>query len=159
MCNIHSHYKGWVNQVFWCFQKQWKPYSWRGLRSLATPTSLQGEWLILLYNPCSLYMKKLGAEIKSDQYCFFREYCKELKLSLNNTQFLLDFSQYIDRNTPDACKWCIFFTLISLLFCMGTGCEVSLLHCEYMSIIIPLTQTMSPKSINFLFYWHFLLLW
>ncbi|XP_068595706.1 voltage-dependent calcium channel subunit alpha-2/delta-1 [Brachionichthys hirsutus] len=33
-----------------------------------------------------------------------REYCKELKLSLNNTQFLLDFSQYIDRNTPDACN-------------------------------------------------------
>uniref|UniRef100_A0A3Q2VAP1 Calcium voltage-gated channel auxiliary subunit alpha2delta 1 n=1 Tax=Haplochromis burtoni TaxID=8153 RepID=A0A3Q2VAP1_HAPBU len=30
------------------------------------------------------------------------EYCKELKLSLNNTQFLLDFNQYIDRNTPDA---------------------------------------------------------
>ncbi|XP_039664116.1 voltage-dependent calcium channel subunit alpha-2/delta-1, partial [Perca fluviatilis] len=33
-----------------------------------------------------------------------RAYCKELKLSLNNTQFLLDFSQYIDRNTPDACN-------------------------------------------------------
>uniref|UniRef100_A0A4W6DIK2 Calcium voltage-gated channel auxiliary subunit alpha2delta 1 n=1 Tax=Lates calcarifer TaxID=8187 RepID=A0A4W6DIK2_LATCA len=33
-----------------------------------------------------------------------REYCKELKLSLNNTQFLLDFNQYIDRNTPDACE-------------------------------------------------------
>uniref|UniRef100_A0A669AW18 Calcium voltage-gated channel auxiliary subunit alpha2delta 1 n=1 Tax=Oreochromis niloticus TaxID=8128 RepID=A0A669AW18_ORENI len=33
-----------------------------------------------------------------------RDYCKELKLSLNNTQFLLDFNQYIDRNTPDACE-------------------------------------------------------
>ncbi|KAM4553318.1 voltage-dependent calcium channel subunit alpha-2/delta-1 [Fundulus diaphanus] len=33
-----------------------------------------------------------------------REYCKELKLSLNNTQFLLDFNQYIDRNTTDACN-------------------------------------------------------
>ncbi|XP_031149303.1 voltage-dependent calcium channel subunit alpha-2/delta-1 isoform X2 [Sander lucioperca] len=33
-----------------------------------------------------------------------RAYCKELKLSLNNTQFLLDFSQYIDRNTPEACN-------------------------------------------------------
>ncbi|XP_034734387.1 voltage-dependent calcium channel subunit alpha-2/delta-1 isoform X3 [Etheostoma cragini] len=33
-----------------------------------------------------------------------RAYCKELKLSLNNTQFLLDFSQYIDRNTTDACN-------------------------------------------------------
>uniref|UniRef100_A0A669DZX7 Calcium voltage-gated channel auxiliary subunit alpha2delta 1 n=1 Tax=Oreochromis niloticus TaxID=8128 RepID=A0A669DZX7_ORENI len=38
-----------------------------------------------------------------------RDYCKELKLSLNNTQFLLDFNQYIDRNTPDACESCIFF--------------------------------------------------
>ncbi|KAI4825140.1 hypothetical protein KUCAC02_020838 [Chaenocephalus aceratus] len=33
-----------------------------------------------------------------------RGYCKELKLSLNNTQFVLDFSQYIDRNPPDACN-------------------------------------------------------
>uniref|UniRef100_A0A669DVP3 Calcium voltage-gated channel auxiliary subunit alpha2delta 1 n=1 Tax=Oreochromis niloticus TaxID=8128 RepID=A0A669DVP3_ORENI len=43
-----------------------------------------------------------------------RDYCKELKLSLNNTQFLLDFNQYIDRNTPDACESCIFFSVISL---------------------------------------------
>uniref|UniRef100_A0A4W6DH13 Calcium voltage-gated channel auxiliary subunit alpha2delta 1 n=1 Tax=Lates calcarifer TaxID=8187 RepID=A0A4W6DH13_LATCA len=41
-----------------------------------------------------------------------REYCKELKLSLNNTQFLLDFNQYIDRNTPDACE--SFFHLTHL---------------------------------------------
>ncbi|TNN86236.1 Voltage-dependent calcium channel subunit alpha-2/delta-1 [Liparis tanakae] len=34
----------------------------------------------------------------------FRLYCKELKLSLNNTQFLLDFSQHIDNNTTDACN-------------------------------------------------------
>ncbi|XP_056273406.1 voltage-dependent calcium channel subunit alpha-2/delta-1 isoform X3 [Pseudoliparis swirei] len=33
-----------------------------------------------------------------------RLYCKELKLSLNNTQFLLDFSQHIDNNTTDACN-------------------------------------------------------
>uniref|UniRef100_A0A8C4I265 Calcium voltage-gated channel auxiliary subunit alpha2delta 1 n=1 Tax=Dicentrarchus labrax TaxID=13489 RepID=A0A8C4I265_DICLA len=43
-----------------------------------------------------------------------REYCNELKLSLNNTQFLLDFSQYIDRNTPNACESCNFFAVISL---------------------------------------------
>ncbi|XP_044050714.1 voltage-dependent calcium channel subunit alpha-2/delta-1 isoform X4 [Siniperca chuatsi] len=41
-----------------------------------------------------------------------REYCKELKLSLNNTQFLLDFSQYIDRNTPDACNVSLVSRLI-----------------------------------------------
>uniref|UniRef100_A0A3Q1H6Y6 VWFA domain-containing protein n=1 Tax=Anabas testudineus TaxID=64144 RepID=A0A3Q1H6Y6_ANATE len=33
-----------------------------------------------------------------------REYCKDLKLSPNNTQFLLDFNEYIDRNTPDSCE-------------------------------------------------------
>uniref|UniRef100_A0A673AWM1 Calcium voltage-gated channel auxiliary subunit alpha2delta 1 n=1 Tax=Sphaeramia orbicularis TaxID=375764 RepID=A0A673AWM1_9TELE len=49
-------------------------------------------------------MNNHGVEIENDQYCFFRDYCKELKLSDNNTQFLLDFNQYIDRNTPDACN-------------------------------------------------------
>ncbi|CAJ1056749.1 voltage-dependent calcium channel subunit alpha-2/delta-1 [Xyrichtys novacula] len=41
-----------------------------------------------------------------------REYCKELKPSFNNTQFLLDFSQYIDRNTPDACNVSLVSRLI-----------------------------------------------
>ncbi|XP_077371840.1 voltage-dependent calcium channel subunit alpha-2/delta-1 [Festucalex cinctus] len=41
-----------------------------------------------------------------------REYCKELTLSLNNTQFLLDFNQYIDRNTPDACNVSLVSRLI-----------------------------------------------
>uniref|UniRef100_A0A8C4I4N7 Calcium voltage-gated channel auxiliary subunit alpha2delta 1 n=1 Tax=Dicentrarchus labrax TaxID=13489 RepID=A0A8C4I4N7_DICLA len=41
-----------------------------------------------------------------------REYCNELKLSLNNTQFLLDFSQYIDRNTPNACNVSLVSRLI-----------------------------------------------
>ncbi|XP_017261568.1 voltage-dependent calcium channel subunit alpha-2/delta-1 isoform X2 [Kryptolebias marmoratus] len=41
-----------------------------------------------------------------------REYCKELKLSLNNTQLLLDFNHYIDRNTPDACNESLVSRLI-----------------------------------------------
>uniref|UniRef100_A0A3Q3IYK7 VWFA domain-containing protein n=1 Tax=Monopterus albus TaxID=43700 RepID=A0A3Q3IYK7_MONAL len=41
-----------------------------------------------------------------------REYCKELKLSNNNTQFLLDFNQYIDRKTPDACNLALVSRLI-----------------------------------------------
>uniref|UniRef100_A0A3Q2VAY8 Calcium voltage-gated channel auxiliary subunit alpha2delta 1 n=1 Tax=Haplochromis burtoni TaxID=8153 RepID=A0A3Q2VAY8_HAPBU len=53
-----------------------------------------------------------------------REYCKELKLSLNNTQFLLDFNQYIDRNTPDACESCIFFSVISLCTFVLVSCTV-----------------------------------
>uniref|UniRef100_A0A8C1I811 Calcium voltage-gated channel auxiliary subunit alpha2delta 1 n=1 Tax=Cyprinus carpio TaxID=7962 RepID=A0A8C1I811_CYPCA len=30
-----------------------------------------------------------------------REYCKDLKVSSNNTQFLMDFNEYIDRKTPN----------------------------------------------------------
>uniref|UniRef100_A0A672SMZ2 Calcium voltage-gated channel auxiliary subunit alpha2delta 1 n=1 Tax=Sinocyclocheilus grahami TaxID=75366 RepID=A0A672SMZ2_SINGR len=30
-----------------------------------------------------------------------REYCKDLKVSFNNTQFLVDFNEYIDRKTPN----------------------------------------------------------
>ncbi|XP_066561315.1 voltage-dependent calcium channel subunit alpha-2/delta-1 isoform X2 [Amia ocellicauda] len=30
-----------------------------------------------------------------------REYCKDLKLSDNNTQFLMDFNEFIDRKTPN----------------------------------------------------------
>ncbi|KAF0041191.1 hypothetical protein F2P81_007089 [Scophthalmus maximus] len=41
-----------------------------------------------------------------------REYCKELKLSLNNTQFLLDFNQYIDGNPPDTCNVSLVSRLI-----------------------------------------------
>lgn len=41
-----------------------------------------------------------------------RDYCKDLKLSQNNTQFLLDFNQFIDRNTPDACNVSLVSRLI-----------------------------------------------
>ncbi|KAM6960583.1 voltage-dependent calcium channel subunit alpha-2/delta-1 [Aplochiton taeniatus] len=33
-----------------------------------------------------------------------REYCRDVKPSDNNTQFLLDFNQYINTNTPDPCN-------------------------------------------------------
>uniref|UniRef100_A0A674AWF4 Calcium channel, voltage-dependent, alpha 2/delta subunit 1a n=1 Tax=Salmo trutta TaxID=8032 RepID=A0A674AWF4_SALTR len=38
------------------------------------------------------------------KYLFFsshREYCKDLKPSKNNTEFLMDFNEYIDRKTPN----------------------------------------------------------
>uniref|UniRef100_A0A3B4AHX6 VWFA domain-containing protein n=1 Tax=Periophthalmus magnuspinnatus TaxID=409849 RepID=A0A3B4AHX6_9GOBI len=41
-----------------------------------------------------------------------REYCKELKMSHNNSQFLLDFNLFIDRNTPDACNVSLVSRLI-----------------------------------------------
>uniref|UniRef100_M3ZQ99 Calcium voltage-gated channel auxiliary subunit alpha2delta 1 n=1 Tax=Xiphophorus maculatus TaxID=8083 RepID=M3ZQ99_XIPMA len=45
-----------------------------------------------------------------------REYCKEVKVSLNNTQFLLDFNQYIDRSTADACDTLVLLLTVSLTF-------------------------------------------
>ncbi|KAM4618751.1 voltage-dependent calcium channel subunit alpha-2/delta-1 [Polymixia lowei] len=41
-----------------------------------------------------------------------REYCRELKVSDNNTQFFLDFSQHIDGNTPDTCNASLVSRLI-----------------------------------------------
>ncbi|XP_023647195.1 voltage-dependent calcium channel subunit alpha-2/delta-1 isoform X1 [Paramormyrops kingsleyae] len=43
-----------------------------------------------------------------------REYCKDLKLSENNTQFLLDFNEYIDRKTPNnpTCKTALINRLL-----------------------------------------------
>ncbi|KAI1888156.1 hypothetical protein AGOR_G00182130 [Albula goreensis] len=42
---------------------------------------------------------------KFDEYGYTfiapREYCKDLKVSENNTQFLMDFNEYIDRKTPN----------------------------------------------------------
>uniref|UniRef100_A0A671YA16 Calcium voltage-gated channel auxiliary subunit alpha2delta 1 n=1 Tax=Sparus aurata TaxID=8175 RepID=A0A671YA16_SPAAU len=69
----------------------------------------------------SVHPKQVSG-IETDRYSFFREYCKELKLSPNNTEFLLDFSQYIDRNTPNACESRFFSSL--LLICAGS--DVSL---------------------------------
>lgn len=86
-----------------CIPKLWRPYSWRGLMSSVTPISLHGELQTATGS-------NSGSDSGTDQRCFFREYCKDLKLSPNNTQFLLDFNQFIDRNTPDACESCIFLT-------------------------------------------------
>ncbi|XP_067091388.1 LOW QUALITY PROTEIN: voltage-dependent calcium channel subunit alpha-2/delta-1 [Osmerus mordax] len=41
-----------------------------------------------------------------------REYCKDLKLFDNNTQFLLDFNLYIDRNSPEPCNVSLVSRLI-----------------------------------------------
>lgn len=38
---------------------------------------------------------------------FFRDYCNDLKISDNNTEFLLNFNEFIDRKTPNnpSCKY------------------------------------------------------
>uniref|UniRef100_A0A8C3T3K4 VWFA domain-containing protein n=1 Tax=Chelydra serpentina TaxID=8475 RepID=A0A8C3T3K4_CHESE len=44
-----------------------------------------------------------------DVLLFFREYCNDVKVSDNNTEFLLNFNEFIDRNTPNSpsCKYSI----------------------------------------------------
>lgn len=69
-------------------------------------TYIAPRWVMRrLYNAASQYKDRQGSDVETDERCFFREYCKDLKLSPNNTQFLLDFNEYIDRNTPDSCEW------------------------------------------------------
>uniref|UniRef100_A0A674CEU7 Calcium channel, voltage-dependent, alpha 2/delta subunit 1a n=1 Tax=Salmo trutta TaxID=8032 RepID=A0A674CEU7_SALTR len=47
----------------------------------------------------------IGDTITQAKFRFFssshREYCKDLKPSKNNTEFLMDFNEYIDRKTPN----------------------------------------------------------
>uniref|UniRef100_A0A8C6P164 Calcium voltage-gated channel auxiliary subunit alpha2delta 1 n=1 Tax=Nothobranchius furzeri TaxID=105023 RepID=A0A8C6P164_NOTFU len=59
-----------------------------------------------------------------------REYCKDLKLSLNNTEFLLDFHQYIDGNTPDACNESLVSRLI-----LDAGLTAEL-KCQFVSCAV-----------------------
>ena len=44
---------------------------------------------------------------------FFRDYCNDLKISDNNTEFLLNFNEFIDRKTPNnpSCKYEIIVPL------------------------------------------------
>uniref|UniRef100_A0A8C9TYB2 Calcium voltage-gated channel auxiliary subunit alpha2delta 1 n=1 Tax=Scleropages formosus TaxID=113540 RepID=A0A8C9TYB2_SCLFO len=70
-----------------------------------------------------------------------REYCKDLKLSENNTQFLMDFNEYIDRKTPNnpTCN----VTLVNRLL-LDAGLTSDLISCAQMSDIV----RVSPPPLN-----------
>uniref|UniRef100_A0A8C7JEN4 VWFA domain-containing protein n=1 Tax=Oncorhynchus kisutch TaxID=8019 RepID=A0A8C7JEN4_ONCKI len=60
--------------------------------------------------PCTLFIFRALSfysdhEDKFEEYGYTliapREYCKDLKPSKNNTEFLMDFNEYIDRKTPN----------------------------------------------------------
>lgn len=55
----------------------------------------------------------------SEIFFFFRDYCNDLKISDNNTEFLLNFNEFIDRKTPNnpSCKYRSVYSnyLVSLL--------------------------------------------
>lgn len=109
-----------LNKVVFCFSKAMDTLQQERFEEFGY-TYIAPRWVVLTFTIHPLYTIQ---EIPTDQCCFFREYCKELKLSLNNTQFLLDFNQYIDRNTPDACESCIFFSVISLCTFVLVSCTV-----------------------------------
>uniref|UniRef100_A0A8C2BII2 Calcium voltage-gated channel auxiliary subunit alpha2delta 1 n=1 Tax=Cyprinus carpio TaxID=7962 RepID=A0A8C2BII2_CYPCA len=79
----------------------------RGIRTYTwAPVNGTDYSLALVLPEYSLHYieANLGDTIKQAMYCvpfFFREYCKDLKVSSNNTQFLVDFNEYIDRKTPN----------------------------------------------------------
>ncbi|XP_042600299.1 voltage-dependent calcium channel subunit alpha-2/delta-1 [Cyprinus carpio] len=50
---------------------------------------------------CDVVSEKLIFGIYGYTFIAPREYCKDLKVSSNNTQFLMDFNEYIDRKTPN----------------------------------------------------------
>uniref|UniRef100_A0AAZ3QNV2 VWFA domain-containing protein n=1 Tax=Oncorhynchus tshawytscha TaxID=74940 RepID=A0AAZ3QNV2_ONCTS len=54
---------------------------------------------------CSSTVSESLQEDKFEEYGYTliapREYCKDLKPSKNNTEFLMDFNEYIDRKTPN----------------------------------------------------------
>uniref|UniRef100_A0A2K6EU15 Calcium voltage-gated channel auxiliary subunit alpha2delta 1 n=1 Tax=Propithecus coquereli TaxID=379532 RepID=A0A2K6EU15_PROCO len=48
-----------------------------------------------------------------------RDYCNDLKISDNNTEFLLNFNEFIDRKTPNNPSCNIFVHLLIYLLCKG----------------------------------------
>uniref|UniRef100_A0A8C5A8R7 Calcium voltage-gated channel auxiliary subunit alpha2delta 1 n=1 Tax=Gadus morhua TaxID=8049 RepID=A0A8C5A8R7_GADMO len=55
----------------------------------------------------------------------YREYCKELKVSDNNTHFLIDFNEFIESDAPKACECCIMSHACPPL---PHACPPSLMH-------------------------------
>uniref|UniRef100_A0A8K9VAK7 Calcium channel, voltage-dependent, alpha 2/delta subunit 1a n=1 Tax=Oncorhynchus mykiss TaxID=8022 RepID=A0A8K9VAK7_ONCMY len=60
--------------------------------------------------PCTLFIFRalISESLQEDKFEEYgytliapREYCKDLKPSKNNTEFLMDFNEYIDRKTPN----------------------------------------------------------
>uniref|UniRef100_A0A8C2IVY6 Calcium voltage-gated channel auxiliary subunit alpha2delta 1 n=1 Tax=Cyprinus carpio TaxID=7962 RepID=A0A8C2IVY6_CYPCA len=76
----------------------------RGIRTYTwAPVNGTDYSLALVLPEYSLHYieANLGDTIKQAMCEYRLEYCKDLKVSSNNTQFLVDFNEYIDRKTPN----------------------------------------------------------
>uniref|UniRef100_A0A8C2PUS6 Calcium voltage-gated channel auxiliary subunit alpha2delta 1 n=1 Tax=Cyprinus carpio TaxID=7962 RepID=A0A8C2PUS6_CYPCA len=84
----------------------------RGIRTYTwAPVNGTDYSLALVLPEYSLHYieANLGDTIKQAMCEYRLEYCKDLKVSSNNTQFLVDFNEYIDRKTPNGplCECCL----------------------------------------------------
>uniref|UniRef100_A0A8B9JIR8 Calcium voltage-gated channel auxiliary subunit alpha2delta 1 n=1 Tax=Astyanax mexicanus TaxID=7994 RepID=A0A8B9JIR8_ASTMX len=64
---------------------------------------------------CTCLIMVFLCKFEENGYTFIapREYCQDLKITSNNTQFLMDFNQYIDKRTPSdpMCKYIQYIIL------------------------------------------------
>uniref|UniRef100_A0AAY4E7X1 VWFA domain-containing protein n=1 Tax=Denticeps clupeoides TaxID=299321 RepID=A0AAY4E7X1_9TELE len=79
---------------------------WRTLRKTDTHILLQGQRMILSQSFIHRQKQMKYHELSGNGHficllCRCREYCKDLKPSVNHTEFLMNFTEYIDRNTPN----------------------------------------------------------
>uniref|UniRef100_A0A8D2ZQY3 Calcium voltage-gated channel auxiliary subunit alpha2delta 1 n=1 Tax=Scophthalmus maximus TaxID=52904 RepID=A0A8D2ZQY3_SCOMX len=126
-----EYYKAILNAISCVFYYLWQRYIDRGVRTYTWGPVNGTDYSLALALPKyseHFIQAKLGDDMKLatsmatlqlerfDEFGYTyiapREYCKELKLSLNNTQFLLDFNQYIDGNPPDTCNVSLVSRLI-----------------------------------------------
>ena len=71
---------------------------------------------------------------------FFRDYCNDLKISDNNTEFLLNFNEFIDRKTPNnpSCKYGFICNHCFTVFYIQSGqilVQFSLLLCWFIYLL------------------------
>ncbi|XP_035258171.1 voltage-dependent calcium channel subunit alpha-2/delta-1-like isoform X2 [Anguilla anguilla] len=71
-------------------------YSSHYIRAKIGDTITQAKWRTVFET-----MQQDNFEEYGHTFIAPREYCKDLKISNNNTQFLMDFNEFIDRNTPN----------------------------------------------------------
>uniref|UniRef100_A0A8B9JGK9 Calcium voltage-gated channel auxiliary subunit alpha2delta 1 n=1 Tax=Astyanax mexicanus TaxID=7994 RepID=A0A8B9JGK9_ASTMX len=86
----------------------WAPVNGTDYRSAAFSCTC----LIMVF----LFFETMQVEkFEENGYTFIapREYCQDLKITSNNTQFLMDFNQYIDKRTPSdpMCKYIQYIIL------------------------------------------------
>uniref|UniRef100_A0AAY4EAF5 VWFA domain-containing protein n=1 Tax=Denticeps clupeoides TaxID=299321 RepID=A0AAY4EAF5_9TELE len=97
---------------------------WRTLRKTDTHILLQGQRMILSQSFIHRQKQMKYHELSGNGHficllCRCREYCKDLKPSVNHTEFLMNFTEYIDRNTPNhpMCDTAAVLSIMTRFYC------------------------------------------